>query len=102
MHGHTQLSQKQWGNIHSKLFKRALNTKKQLNGSKLDSRTAATTGTLQTINTTIKSKEILKKTQERLKKGIATSSHTNTTTCKKGVQTLCEYKSIDAKSNKIL
>ena len=102
MHGHSQQSHNHWGNIHSKLFKRALNTKKQLNGSKLDSRTAATTGTLQTINKRRKSKEILKKTQERLKKGIATSLHTNTITCKKPIQTLYEYKSIDAKCNKIL
>ena len=50
----------------------------------------------------MKSKEILKKTQERLKKGIATSLHTNTRTCKKSIQTLYEYKSIDAKCNKIL
>ena len=50
----------------------------------------------------MKSKEILKKTKERLKKYISTSLHTNTRTCKKPIQTLHEYKSIDAKCNKIL
>ena len=90
MHGQTQLSQNHWQNKYAKLFKRALNTKKQVNGSTRDSRTTAPSYILKILNKTMKSKEILKKTQERLKKGIATSSHTNTTTCKKGVQTLCE------------
>ena len=86
MDHHTQHSQNYWGTKYAMLFKRALNTKKQVNGSTHDSRTAAPLQILQISHKIRKSKERLKKTQQRLKKDISTSTHTDIKSCKKGVQ----------------
>ena len=99
IHESTQQSQNHWGNIHSKRWKQCSQNKIILKRSTRDSRTTATFMTLKNTYVTRKSKERPKNTQQRTKKYIVRSSHKNTTSCKKRIETIHKRPSIEAKCN---